>query len=322
MASGSAITITGGTNMTQVVAGTDTIAAVDFNNARTNVNTLLSGAADVTLGTFTVASTFGWNQGGAGVSAASAGSTVQDTGAGGFKDLQDDVQAMCAFLGQSVRTGVGSDVTSADTITAATWNNTMLNVKDCWDARFVPASRTAATDASVTRTASWTNTLTQETTWTFASEAVARGFFNGGGTLGVSGSYTGSSGDQFTAHAARLSGMGDFYIDSSGAGASAGTSQGKGFYELSTSFAELWSYYGASSPYSNDYIKVFGKVNSTTNPTVVTLKTTLVDATDNVIDAPATGTLTINARRRQPNASGSGFSFAVPTDSVGAVSGS
>ena len=27
-----------------------------------------------------------------------------------FKDLQDDVQAMCAFLGQSVRSGVESDV--------------------------------------------------------------------------------------------------------------------------------------------------------------------------------------------------------------------
>ena len=133
MASGSAVTITGGTNMTQVVAGTDTIAAADFNNARTNVNTLLSGAADVTTGTFTVANTYGWNQGGAGVSAASAGNTVQDTGAGGFKDLQDDVQAMCAFLGQSVRSGVGSDVSTSDTITAATWNNLMLNVKDCWD---------------------------------------------------------------------------------------------------------------------------------------------------------------------------------------------
>ena len=62
MASGSAVTITGGTNMTQVVAG-DVIDDADFNNARTNVNTLLSGAADVTLGTFTEATTYGWNQG-------------------------------------------------------------------------------------------------------------------------------------------------------------------------------------------------------------------------------------------------------------------
>jgi|TARA_R110001606_G_scaffold367705_1_gene523278 hypothetical protein len=322
MASGSSVTASGMQTMTQTVAG-DVIDDADFNNARENVSRLMGTAQDVTLGTYTAASTYGWGQGGAGVTTVAAGELVYaSTASKGFKDLQDDVQAMCAFLGVSLRTGVGSDVTTSVTITASTWANLMLNIQDCWNARFSPAGRTISTDGSATRTASWTGTLNQETTWTFASEAVARGFFNGGGTLGVSGSYTGSSGDQFTAHAARLSGMGDFYIDSSGASASAGTSQGKGFYELTTSFAELWSYYGASSPYSNDYIKVFGKINSTTNPTVVTLKTTLVDATDNVIDAPATGTLTINARRRQPNASGSGFSFAVPTDSVGAVSGS
>ena len=212
MASGSAVTITGGTNMTQVVAG-DVIDDADFNNARTNVNTLLSGAADVTLGTFTVANTYGWNQGGAGVSAASAGSTVQDTGAGGFKDLQDDVQAMCAFLGQSVRTGVGSDVTTSTTIAAATWANLMLNVKDCWDNRFVPASRTAATDGSTTRTASWTNTLTQETTWTFASEGALRAYFNGGGAVGVSASRSGgSSNTQNTQWTNKLSGISDVWL--------------------------------------------------------------------------------------------------------------
>ena len=94
------------------------------------------GLQDVTLGTFTLASsTYGWNQGGAGVNAATAGNTVQDTGAGGFKDLQDDVQAMCAFLGRkSVRTGVGSDVSTSDTILASNLEQlTMLNIKDCWD---------------------------------------------------------------------------------------------------------------------------------------------------------------------------------------------
>ena len=323
MASGSAITITGGTNMTQVVAGTDTVAAVDFNNARTNVNTLLSGAADVTLGTFTVASTFGWNQGGAGVSAASAGSTVQDTGAGGFKDLQDDVQAMCAFLGQSVRTGVGSDVTTADSITAATWNNTMLNVKDCWDARFVPASRTAATDASVTRTASWTNTLTQETTWTFASEGALRSYFNGGGAVGVSSSRSGgTSNSQNTQWTNKLSGISDVWLYHNTTTASAGTSAGLGLYELTTAYQQIMIFYGGTSPYTSDYIQVNAKVNSTTNPTIITLQTKLRDEGDNVLDEAVDGTLTINARRLQPNANGSGFSFATPTDGTGTISGS
>ena len=79
---------------------------------------------------------------------------------------------------------------------------------------------------------------------------------------------------------------------------------------LATSYQDLLTYYGSAAPYSNDYIKIRGKVNSVTNPTVVTIRTELVDATDNVIDASATGTLTNNARRWQPDASGSGFSFA------------
>jgi len=323
MASGSAVTITGGTNMTQVVAGSDTIAAADFNNARTNVNSLLSGAADVTLGTFTVANTYGWNQGGAGVSAASAGNTVQDTGAGGFKDLQDDVQAMCAFLGQTVRSGVGSDVSTSDTITAATWNNLMLNVKDCWDNRFSPAGRTAATDASVTRTASWTNTLTQETTWTFASEGALRAYFNGGGAVGVSASRSGgTSNTQNTQWTNKLSGISDVWLYHNTTSASAGTSAGLGLYELTTAFQQIIIFYGGTSPYTSDYIQVNAKVNSTTNPTVITIQTKLRDEGDNVLDEAVDGTLTINARRYQPNASGSGFSFATPTDSTGAISGS
>lgn len=325
MASGSSVSSAGMTTMTQTVAG-DVIDDADFNNARTNVNALLSNAQDVTLSAgsaFTYSSAYGYGQGGAGVNSVAAGNTVYASSASqGFKDLQDDVQALCAFLGISLRTGVGSDVTSSTTIAAATWANLMLNIKDCWDARFTPSSGTLSTDASKTFTSSWTNTLSQETTWTFASEADCRGFFNGGGTVGYSGSYTGSSGDQFTAHAARLSGIGDFQLSYSTSLASAGSASGIGFYELATSYQDLYTYYGASAPYSNDYIKFQGKVNSTTNPTVVTLKAILVDATDNVIDAAATGTLTLNARRRQPDANGSGFSFATPTDSMGNITGS
>ena len=49
MASGSTVTMTGGTDMTQVVASTDNILDTDFNNMRTNVNLMMSGAADATL---------------------------------------------------------------------------------------------------------------------------------------------------------------------------------------------------------------------------------------------------------------------------------
>lgn len=325
MPSGSTITISGGTNMTQVVAGTDTVQIGDFNNARTNVNTLLGTAADVTLGTYTATSTYGWGQGGVGVGAASSGASILATGVNGaFKDLQDDVQAMCTFLGQSLRSGVGTDVTTADTITATTWNNLMLNIKDCWDNRFSPASSTLVTDASVTRTTSWTNTLTQVTTWTFASETDCRAFFNGGGKIGVSASRTGgSTNTQNTTWSTRLTNLGDVFLRYDTTETGAGTNAGIGFYELTTSYQTLITYYGAASPYSGDYVIVDALVNSTTNPTVVTIRIRLTDTTDNTIDAAPDGTLTINARRSQPSVTGTGWSaFAVPTDSTGAISGS
>ena len=89
MASGSTYTVSGGTTMTGVDAG-DTIEDGDFNNARANINTLLGDAADVETGTFTVANTYGWGQGGAGVTTVAAGETIDATSANGFKDLQGD----------------------------------------------------------------------------------------------------------------------------------------------------------------------------------------------------------------------------------------
>ena len=58
MASGSTYTVSGGTTMTGVVAG-DVIDDADFNNARANVDKLLGTPADVTLGTYTAANTYG-----------------------------------------------------------------------------------------------------------------------------------------------------------------------------------------------------------------------------------------------------------------------
>ena len=346
MASGSTITSGGMTTMTQAVAGTDTVAPADFNNARTNVNLLLGTAADVALGTYTANNTYGYTQGGAGVSAASSGGLVYaDNATGGFKRLQDDVQSLCAFLGQAVRTGVGTDVTTATTIAAATWNNVMLNIKDCWDNRFSPASTTMSSVDNVTRATAWTNTLTEETTWTFASEGAARAFFNAGGALGVSSSRSGGSAStQNTDWASLLSAMGDVLMNYNDTSASSGTSAGLGFYELTASYQQLYIKYG-SGAYASNFFKLEGKVNSITDPTVITLKATWSDpytaaaaaAADGAIGpdgVPATGddaagytdsidgTLTLNGRRKQPNANGSSITITAPTISMAAISGS
>jgi len=47
MASGPTIPISGGTDMTAVVTG-DTILPADYNNARTNINDMLSAPTSVT----------------------------------------------------------------------------------------------------------------------------------------------------------------------------------------------------------------------------------------------------------------------------------
>lgn len=325
MASGSTLTAGGMQTMTQVVADTDLVEPADFNNARTNIERLLGTAQNVTLGTFTADNTYGWGQGGAGVGAASTGGLVYaDDATGGFKRLQDDVQAACAFLGVSLRTGVGSDVTSSTVISADTWNNLMLNIEDIWNARFTPSSVTMSTQDSTTRSTSWTNTLTQVTTWTFASADDARAFFNAGGGIGISASRTGGhTRPQNTNWSNKLSALGDVILRHNTSTSDAGAPASIGFYELSTSDQELIQYFGSPAPYSSDNIKVSARVNSTTAPTQVIFTTELTDADDGEIDDFVDGTLTLNARRRLPDANGSGFSIPAPSSaSAGSISGS
>ena len=341
MASGSDYTVSGGTTMVGVNSG-DVIDDADFNNMRTNVNTLLGTAADVTLGTYSASTTFGWGQGGVGVNAASAGGLIYaDNATGGFKRLQDDIQAMCAFLGVSVRSGVGTDVADGGTISATTWTNSMLNVQDCWNARFTPASRTSATGDSSTFTSQWKNSLTATATFTWASEALCRAFFNGGGSIGFSASRAGgSSTTQNTNWTDTLSAMGDVQLKHDTGAGSSGTNAGIGFYELPgpTGVETIWTKFGSGS-YSSNFFRMSASSNSQTNPTVITLVATFSDphaegagalGPDGIAGTGdegfgndfIDGTLTLNGRTHTPDASGSGFSFTTPTVSVGTISGS
>ena len=123
MASGSTVSMSSpASDMTQVVASTDLVLDTDFNTARTNVNYMLQTANDNTLGTYPPTDTIQSS----GVMSIDGGQYVITPG--GFKRLQDDVQAP-VLLWATVRTGY--DV--ADTQhTSPTWNNLMLNVQDCW----------------------------------------------------------------------------------------------------------------------------------------------------------------------------------------------
>jgi len=291
MASGSTLTVSGGVDMVQVTTS-DAVAPADYDNMVANVYRQLGTPADVTLGTYTAASTYGYNQSTGSLDSATGEVINASSTDNGYKNLQDEVQALATFNGTSLYSSSSTDKVTGDSITASDWNNLMNDVKSVFDDRFgIPSSSltTDAADAS-TRTSGWgssgTPEITHEFTMTFSNEAHARGFFNSGGEVlftasrsgGTSGSSAGTIGSQNANWTSLLSAMGTltFNLNNLTSSGSTGTSANKGFYELTTSYQDLYSKYG-SGAYASNYYKIQGAVNSTTNPTVVTFKVIMRD---------------------------------------------
>lgn len=289
MASGSALSVSGGFTMTQVVSG-DVIDDADYDNMKNNVYRQLSTPADHTTGTYTASSIYGYNQSTGSLDAAAGELIRANSTDNGFKNLQDEVQALGSFLGLSL-TGP-SDRAAGNLITAAHWNQLMNDAKTCFDNRFsVPSgSLTTAAHGASSRSTSWGSAsepaIAHTFTVSFSSEAHCRGFFNAGGKIlftgarsgGTSGSSAGTIGSQNSNWTSLLSSMGTLTFDlnnltSSG---STGSSNGKGFYELTTNQVQLYIKYG-SGAYASNYYQITGKVNSTSNPTQLTFTVTMRD---------------------------------------------
>ena len=291
MASGATLTVSGGTNMVKVVAS-DTTGTADYNNMVANLSRQLATPNDVTLGTFSASSTYGYDQSALSLNAASGETISAVNSSQGYKNLQDEVQALGTFLGQSLYSSSSTDKASGDSITASDWSNLMEDTKTLFDARLSVPNGSLTTDSfgTTTRTSGWgssgTPAITHEFSTSFSSEAHARGFFNAGGEVlftasrsgGTSGSGAGTIGSQNTNWTNLLSAMGTltFNLNNLVSSGSTGTSAGKGFYELTTSYVQMYSKYGSGS-YASNYYKIDAKVNSTTNPTVVTFKVTMRD---------------------------------------------
>ena len=291
MASGSTLTVTGGTNMVQVVAG-DTIAAADYDNMVANVYRQLSTPNDITLGTYTASSTWGYNQSVGSLDAATGELVRASSTDNGYKNLQDEVQSLATFLGHSLNSSSSSDEVSGNSITASDWNNLMDDVKDVFDNRLSVPSGSLTTDSatSSSRTTAWGSSSTPAIdhifTVTFSNEAHCRAFFNAGGEIlftgsrsgGTTGSAAGTIGSQNTNWTNLLSGMGTitFNLNDTTSSGATGTTANKGFYELTTSNQQLYIKYG-SGAYASNFYKIEGKVNSTTNPTVLTFTVTMRD---------------------------------------------
>lgn len=291
MASGATLTVTGGTNMVKVVTG-DVVGTADYDNMVANLSRQLATPADITLGTYTASSTYGYNQTALSLDAATGETISASNTSQGYKNLQDEAQALATFLGQSLYSSSSTDKSAGDSITASDWSNLMEDTKTLFDARLSVPGGSLTTDASGTtsRTSAWgssgTPEVTHEFTHSFSSEAHARGFFNAGGEVlftasrsgGTSGSSAGTIGSQNANWTSLLSAMGTltFNLNNLTSSGSTGTSAGKGFYELTTSYVQMYSKYGSGS-YASNYYKIDAKVNSTTNPTVVSFKVTMRD---------------------------------------------
>tara|TARA_B100000902_G_scaffold232722_1_gene220739 strand:- start:21399 stop:22445 length:1047 start_codon:yes stop_codon:yes gene_type:complete len=286
MPSGASLTVSGGFNMTKVVTG-DVIGNSDYDLMKSNVYRQLSTPADHTVGTYTASSIYGYNQSIGSLDAATGETINASSTDNGYKNLQDEVQALGTFLGLSLNSSSTTDKTAGDSITASDWSNLMDDVKLCFDSRLsVPGgSLTSGSFGTSSRTTAWgssgTPQITHEFTAQFSSEAHARAFFNAGGEInftgarsgGTSGSSAGTIGSQNANWTSLLSAMGtlSFNLNNLTSSGSTGTSAGKGFYELTTSYQDLYTKYGSGS-YASNYYLIRAKVNSTTNPTIITFQ--------------------------------------------------
>jgi len=313
MASGTTLPISGGTDMVTVVIG-DQILPADFNNARTNINDMLSAPTSVS-------DLHGLNQGGVSVGQAVSGTTIEALGsAGAFTELQNDIQALNAFYQATTNVHIQTDIVAGDTIEANEWNGMMYDTKARWDneekshiysTKTYPVSDTWVISSDGT----WTGTLTFTATFTWSTTQDLNAFFNGGGAVGIEGAIINYSGtDPNTlSWETKLNNLSDVFLVKTDTVAGAGTNLNRGQVDMTTSYQNLNVYAGGSAPYTSDWANVDAQVNNTTSPTSVTVRMRLRDGADGVVDQPVEGDTRMRGVLFTPNPNGSGFTFASPT---------
>jgi hypothetical protein len=315
MASGPSIPISGGTDMTAVVIG-DQILPADFNEARTNLDRILSAPTSVT-------DVHGLNQGGVSVGQATTGITIEALGsAGAFTELQNDVQSVNAFYGVSSNIHIQTDIVAGQLIEANEWNGIMYDTKERWDDGakvYTSSTKTYPTTDTwiIANEGTWTGTLTSVVTFTWTNSADMNSFFNAGGAVGIEGAIVGYAGSdpQTEAWETKLTNLGDVFIRKTGSEAGAGTNSNRGQVDMTTSYQNINVYAGGSAPYTSDWANVDAQVNNTSTPTSISVRMTLRDGGDGGVDAPVEGDTRIRGVLFTPDVNGSGFTFPAPSSS-------
>ncbi len=319
MASGPILPISGGTDMQAVEAG-DQILPADFNEARTNINDMLSAPTSVT-------DLHGLNQGGVSVGQAVTGISIDALGsAGAFTELQNDIQALNSFYEATTNVNIQTDIVAGDMITHDEWNGLMYDTKERWDdgeKSYITSTKTNESSQTwvVNTEGTWTGTLTSTVTFTWSSTVELNTWFNAGGAVGIEGAIVGYSGGDTGTEAweTKLNTLGDVLLLKQDTVAGAGTSSNRGQVDMTTSYQDLNVYAGGTAPYTSDWANVDAQVNNTTSPISVTLRMRLRDGTDGGVDDPVEGDTRIRGVLYTPDANGSGFTFAAPSVSQTAI---
>jgi len=286
--------------MTSRSAG-DSITASDWDIVRNNI-LLITGSA--------TGSQEGWGQSFS-VYNPAAGATISDTNT---NDIINAAQDIATYVGASVTV---SDVANAGSIQEDDLNTIQTTVTNAYNNRFSAQSGYLSTEAKIdsTRTASWNTTVTHYFTVDFSSDSHAKEFFNAGGKITFSASRSsGASNDQNTDWTNLLSAMGTVKMGYTNVTASSGSNTGsRGFYDLTSSFQEIFIKTGSGS-YSSNYYQISAKYDSST--ATISYQVTFSDAhTGRGYFDTVDGTLQHNVGQERPNSGTlpNGYSVTVAT---------
>jgi len=185
--------------------------------------------------------------------------------------------------------------------------------------------------ASRQRTTTWSGTVTNTVTVTFASALQARYFFNAGGQIRMSASRVNNPSDldssypdsssKITTWTNMLSGMGTIFLNHTLTGtvsgaSSPGTGTSIGFYDLTTSDQQIYNKPAPSGSYSLNSYVINARVDSVSSPTAITFTIQFKDDASGGIDEPIPGILTSTVQQFRPQ--GSNVSVTGPTgNSIG-----
>lgn len=253
----------------------DTIEATHYNGFVTSVNALWgTGTSNRGIGQTTTISTV------------SATNTITATQ---WSTLLDRIRSISDHYGQdaSITVDTVTNPTTGDTISAYTTLATDIGTVD--SAQIAVGAVAAGYQTAVTDTAvvsgTFTTTITQTDTLTFASANAMRYFFNAGGRVYVDWTISGGTADaKYNEWVDLVDKCGSWYIynttgaKSGGSGTPATAATTTGFWDLGTGTTTLFKQVADTAPYTANYIQLDASLNAAAgSSTQMTLTSTWQD---------------------------------------------